>query len=649
MRSTASGSSSNTSSATLPALSPLTEADGAARLQAAMQTVGALIEADLGDLSLAEARADALRRIAAAARTLLQADVAVFFGVPRNRTSRPPLLAATDYATDSVFLRDAVLAPPAEAALRKAFQERRLIGVDDLAASSSSAADALPLRSLMIAPLTPAPNRPAIGALALYMVEPRLWQSEDVTLLSLYATGAAAATGNLRLRMEQASRASEVRALYEIAHLLGSSMERDALLNAVISRLTTGIGAKLGAVMRVDRGDQGEAELKICATHGLSDEYLALANAPGGISLDPRHPHGSNPAAISVRELRPCVVADVLTDARFAPYRSRAAQAGYQSVFTVPLCAQEHVHGCLALFYEERRDFTQAELNFASAVADAMALALERMELSERLMEDAVAHRSVEVTDRLKAEFISTVSHELRTPLTIIKGYSDLLASGQAGPLSETQQNFLNGVQRNTTRLTELVTDLLDLSQIEAGQFGMARRQVDLGRVVIESCAEYERVAAQRGIQIKWYVEEALPPVEGDTRRLGQVVANLLSNAVKYSPSEAMVQVSCTRANQDSDSREEAVLVRVRDNGPGILPAAQAQLFEKFYRVDSSLTRQVGGTGLGLSIAKSIVEQHGGRIWVESSAPGEGSTFAFVLPSAIAGAAMPALAKGTQG
>jgi signal transduction histidine kinase len=284
------------------------------------------------------------------------------------------------------------------------------------------------------------------------------------------------------------------------------------------------------------------------------------------------------------------------------------------------------------LYYAKRREFRQSELDLVSAVADGVALALERMDLSERLVADAVANRSVQETNRLKTEFVSTVSHELRTPLTIIKGYTDLLATEQAGLLNETQLKFLQGIQRNTLRLTDLVSDLLDISRLDGGQLEMTREPLDLAQIVADACAEYERVALERNVTVACSCGAGggsssagpLTIIRGDAGRIGQVVNNLLSNAVKYSPPGGTVTLTC-------EARSHEVVVSVRDRGPGIPLEAQDRLFTKFYRVDSSSTRQVGGTGLGLAIAKAIVEQHGGRIWVESE-PGVGTTVHVALP-----------------
>jgi signal transduction histidine kinase len=165
---------------------------------------------------------------------------------------------------------------------------------------------------------------------------------------------------------------------------------------------------------------------------------------------------------------------------------------------------------------------------------------------------------------------------------------------------------------------------------------------VDLARILADACADFERIAGERRILVACAAppgegsDAAVPAadvftVKGDGERLRQVVNNLLSNAVKYSPNGGVVTLACTPQNGD-------VIVTVRDEGPGIPLEAQGRLFQRFYRVDGSSTRQVGGTGLGLAIAKAIVEQHSGKIWVESR-PGEGSTFGFAVPRWTAGTA----------
>jgi PAS domain S-box-containing protein len=228
--------------------------------------------------------------------------------------------------------------------------------------------------------------------------------------------------------------------------------------------------------------------------------------------------------------------------------------------------------------------------------------------------------------DRMKTEFVSQVSHELRTPLTAIKGFTDMMLDGDAGELSDEQEEYLGIVRSNADRLVALINDLLDISRIESGRIALKREPVDLASVLDGVVATMRPLVTGKAETLTLDVEAGLPRVLGDQDRIVQVATNLVSNAHKYSPEGGDIQVRAMRAG-------DLVSVSVTDAGIGIPPEAMPRLFSRFYRVDSSLTREIGGTGLGLSIVKSIVELHGGSVSVESE-PGKGSTFSFTLPLA---------------
>jgi two-component system phosphate regulon sensor histidine kinase PhoR len=231
---------------------------------------------------------------------------------------------------------------------------------------------------------------------------------------------------------------------------------------------------------------------------------------------------------------------------------------------------------------------------------------------------------------QIRAEFIDNLSHELRTPLTTVSLLAETLtreadAAGEAIPAK--MRDRIGKIEVETGHLAQMVSELLDLARIESGGTIGAVEQLDIGQLATESIERLRLFADRQGVALRVDRPPIVPAVQGDEERLGQVFVNLLHNAVKFSPDGGDVTVT-VRAE---DGR---VVTSVADHGVGIPQAAQARIFERFYKVDRARVRgETGGTGLGLAIARHIVEQHGGRIWVES-AEGLGSTFSFSLPLA---------------
>jgi len=243
--------------------------------------------------------------------------------------------------------------------------------------------------------------------------------------------------------------------------------------------------------------------------------------------------------------------------------------------------------------------------------------------------------------DRAKSEFISTVSHELRTPMTSIKGYADLLMLGMAGPLSDQQKHFIGIIRNNAERMVALVNDLLDISRIESGRVQLDLRAVHIHEVVGQVVGTLQGRAQNKNIVLQVDVSENLPPVWGDSNRVAQILTNLISNAIQYTPPGGRVTIS---AHLNGDMLE----VSVTDTGIGISKEDQRKIFDRFFRADDPLVQETPGTGLGLPITASLVQMHGGQIWVESEL-GEGSTFTFTLPLAVTQAGTPSppvLARG---
>ena len=225
--------------------------------------------------------------------------------------------------------------------------------------------------------------------------------------------------------------------------------------------------------------------------------------------------------------------------------------------------------------------------------------------------------------ERMRAEFVANVTHELRTPLTSIQGYAETLLDGALED-EENARQFVLTIQRQAQRLSALISDLLELSRIESGQVTLNLAPQNLNELVKRILDIFEPALSEKGLKFTSEIPEDIPEVSADEHLLTQVLINLLDNAIKYTEEGGQITVSAKALKSE-------IQVDIRDTGIGIRESGTEKIFERFYRVDKSRLRELGGTGLRLSIVKHIIQQHGGRIWVESQL-GQGSTFSSVLP-----------------
>lgn len=229
--------------------------------------------------------------------------------------------------------------------------------------------------------------------------------------------------------------------------------------------------------------------------------------------------------------------------------------------------------------------------------------------------------------EQMKSTFVSVISHELKTPVALIKGYAGTLRRPDAAWDPETLADGLAVIEEEADRLNALIDNLLDASRIQAGVFKLERSEVDLSRLANKVVEGFRWQTARHEFELDF--PDGLPLALADEARIRQVLDNLVSNAIKYSPQGGLIRIGGWQDGPD-------VTVFVADQGIGIPPGEQGRLFDSFYRVDSGLRRQTKGAGLGLYLCKSIVEAHGGRIWLRSE-PGQGATFFFTLPIYVEG------------
>lgn len=281
-----------------------------------------------------------------------------------------------------------------------------------------------------------------------------------------------------------------------------------------------------------------------------------------------------------------------------------------------------------------------------TAVTNKMHLASVRESFRELEQKNAAlqeAYDRLKELDILKSNFLATVSHELKTPLTSIIGYSEMLAEGIAGELPDEQRGFVRTIHEKGEQLLELIAGLLDLSKLASGTLGMRKADVSVEHLIADVIVTVAPSARRKSVVLSAEVQPDLPMIWADAARLRQVLLNLVENALKFTPSSGEIVISARAAamelQADGDLRglvllsktQPAVEIRVADTGIGVADSEKEKIFDPFYQVDSSSTRQVGGTGLGLSIVRRLVEAHDGKVWVEDNRP-HGAVFLVQLP-----------------
>lgn len=262
-------------------------------------------------------------------------------------------------------------------------------------------------------------------------------------------------------------------------------------------------------------------------------------------------------------------------------------------------------------------------------------------ELSESNRKLRASVERLQEVDRMKSSFLAMVSHELKTPLTSVNGYSEMLIDGVAGEVSPEQKKYLGIIKDKGQNLLELIESLLDMSRMEAGHLELDLSTTTVGRLVEEAMSSVAPQAQKKDLDLRFTVSDRIPKVSVDAGKIRQVLVNLLGNAVKFTGRSGQIELRAdvvrTRpANADPNDRfgpleEDHLRIVVEDDGMGIPENALGKIFDSFYQVDASITREHGGSGLGLAITKKLIEAHGGVIKAESQV-GVGTRFTLLIP-----------------
>ena len=430
------------------------------------------------------------------------------------------------------------------------------------------------------------------------------------------------------------SQVNQLQTLNRTGTAIISTLDIDKLLDTVLHLLMDNLGYRRMVVMLYDSHRRVAYGARVS---GVSPDI----EQAGRLLEVPVDDNGSIHADLLLRG-RGVFINDVesVADRFHPPLLAMAREQGVTCFVAAPLKSSQRIMGFIAA---DRGDdpCRQEDLDLLMTIATQIAVALDNAQayqaledltqtlehrVQDRTRELQAANDKLQQLDRLKSVFVSIVSHELRTPMTSIKGYIENMLDGLTGTLSERQAHYLGRVKYNVERLTRMINDLLDLSRIEAGRVELALTPLAIAEAVPDIVESLQPLAQGKGISIQYQHHGAPVHINGDRDKLHQILTNLIQNAVKFTTSGGQIRVE-TKTIEGGFAQ-----FCVSDTGCGISPQEQAKIFERFYRGETIQVDQ-RGAGLGLAITKSLVEMHGGRIWVESI-PGQGSRFYFTIPIA---------------
>ena len=501
-----------------------------------------------------------------------------------------------------------------DSATGRAILDAQVVRVEDTHAADAPAGSAQAGRAFNYREVTAVPlmrEGLAIGAIAMASNH----TGDDLTdkqlaLIKTFADQAVIAIENARLFNETREALERQTAISDILRAISDSVtDYKPILDVVVDRAAHICNARDANVFVVD-GEQ----LRTAAYFG------EIGGTPIGATLP--LVRGSAPAravidreVIHIRDLRQ-------TDASEYPISlDLHHKHGHRSLLCVPLLREGEPLGVITLRRMEEGGFSETEVALLRTFADQAAIAIANTRLFEEIQQKS---SQLEMANKHKSEFLANMSHELRTPLNAIIGFSEMLDEQMFGELNEKQAEYVKDIHSSGKHLLSLINDILDLAKVEAGRMELNVSEFNLPATIDNALTLVRERASRHGLKLCAEVDAELNDLTGDERKVKQVLLNLLSNAVKFTPEGGSVTV---RVRRDGALAEIAVV----DTGVGIAPADQAAVFEEFKQVGNDVTKKGEGTGLGLALAKSFVELHGGRIWLDSE-PGKGSTFFFTLP-----------------
>lgn len=405
--------------------------------------------------------------------------------------------------------------------------------------------------------------------------------------------------------MTATERIDQLERLLEVVRGLTTAPDLESFLQTIINEATELTNSELSSILEYDETAE---ELRFLAMHWFQRDVLR----PVGVPLD------GSAAGWVYRRGQPLIIQDTKADQRHFKVVDRVTKHETHSLVAVPLMVRGEVLGVLeALNKKDNAHYTEEDLTILETLGALAAQAIQNVNLQRK-----VRATSIEVAEleRLKADFIAITSHELRTPLGLILGHATFLRELAGAEYSEQ----LDMIIRNATKLKTIVESLSDVDNIQTGAARIRSQKVSLTKIIEDVILTFQEEAKSRNVALQ--TKSGQPPfyLDADGVKLSIALSNLVKNALQFTESGGNVTISV----QEESGHLKVMVV---DDGIGIPARDLPRVFERFFQVETHLTRHYGGMGLGLAVAKAMIELHGGRIWVESE-EGKGSCFTFLLP-----------------
>ncbi len=457
----------------------------------------------------------------------------------------------------------------------------------------------------------------ALGVIRISRTEIRPFTDSQIALLQTFADQAVIAIENVRLFKELETRNTELThalsrqtATSEILRVIsGSPTDVQPVFDTIIRSAVTLCDGLFGGLDRFD-GDL----IYPVATYNYTPEALAAMHR-----VFPARPSRSLGVGRAILDRDVVHIPDVELDPEYK-MQDLAGTIGFRSGLCVPMLRDGVPVGVILVGRAEPGPFSDNQIALLKTFADQAVIAIENVRLFREL---EVANSELAAASQHKSEFLANMSHELRTPLNAIIGFSEVLTDRMFGELNAKQDEYLKDINASGTHLLSLINDILDLSKIEAGRMELELTDFDLPTALDNALMLVRERAQRRSLTLHTDVDAGVGQIQGDERKIRQVVLNLLSNAIKFTPEGGRIEVAAM-------PKDGLVEVSVSDTGVGIAAEDQEAVFEEFRQVGAA-DKKAEGTGLGLTLCRKFIELHGGKIWVKSQV-GVGSTFTFTIP-----------------